>query len=208
MDVEETAWEIEWEVLIQVVTGVQVTDLNQWKNVGAASIETAKVAEVSIETEKAAVVVLHEKACEKPDQRIETMVVSIETEKGDLIGTETWEGKEMEVLVEIGSNRIVLGRGETVIDLAIRMKEVNSKALNFKQGNFRDSDRNSRFDRDERDDRRGGGGFRRHDDNERNGSFSRSSNREEGDSEVPPSCMFLNLDVFGTDELIVFVYSS
>ncbi|ERL93917.1 hypothetical protein D910_11203 [Dendroctonus ponderosae] len=63
----------------------------------------------------------------------------------------------------------------------------NTNERGFSRGNFRDSDRSSRFDRDERDDRRGGSGFRRHDDNERNGSFSRSSNREEGDSEVPPT---------------------
>lgn len=153
MDVEETAWEIEWAVPIPVVIGVQVTDLNQWKNVVGALIETAKVAVVSIETEKAEVVVLLGKACEKPGQskenfyvncpligfnviyrqliqfefaEIETMVDSTETGKGDLVGIETWGGKGMGVLVEIESNRTVLGRGETVIGLVIPMKEVHS----------------------------------------------------------------------------------
>ncbi|XP_066259409.1 eukaryotic translation initiation factor 4B-like [Euwallacea similis] len=62
-----------------------------------------------------------------------------------------------------------------------------NKDRGYARGNYRDSDRNSsRFEREDRDDRRGG--YRRYDDNERNdGSFGRRgdfSRREEGDSEA------------------------
>ncbi|KAL1505505.1 hypothetical protein ABEB36_005056 [Hypothenemus hampei] len=53
----------------------------------------------------------------------------------------------------------------------------------YSRGNFRDSERGDRYNRDDRDERRGGGGFRRYDENERNGGFTRSNNKPDDDTE-------------------------
>ncbi|CAG9764560.1 unnamed protein product [Ceutorhynchus assimilis] len=68
-----------------------------------------------------------------------------------------------------------------------RPTSFNDRDKGFSRGNYRDSDRNNRYE--DREDRRGGGGggFRRYEDSERNGSSARTGDRDDKEPAAPSS---------------------